>query len=73
MPEEITLRKSFTPKETVRSFNGEPSDPTPLPPNTPYSVGPDSPASSTDATSGGVADSSQTGGDSSSSGSSEGE
>jgi hypothetical protein len=44
MPEEIRHResftKSFTPKDTVRSFSGKPSDPTPLPADTPFSVGP---------------------------------
>jgi hypothetical protein len=45
MPEEIrhreSLTKSFTPKDTVRSFSGEPSDPTPLPADTPFSVAPE--------------------------------
>jgi hypothetical protein len=44
MPEEArhreTFTRSFTPKETVRSFNGKPSDPTPLPADTPFSVTP---------------------------------
>jgi hypothetical protein len=62
MPDETRLRESFTksfhPKQTVRSFTGDKTRPTPLPAETPFAVTPvERPAPSTTQSSQGGSDS----------------